>query len=76
MEMLASEDPTEIDISSTAECIRADFEVLIRIFDVQLADHPRADAETRAHIAEARLAAERGLALSQQLARMIQKRTE
>jgi hypothetical protein len=50
-----------------AESIQADFRDLVDIFDHQLAGLLDSDGPMRSHIAEARLAAERGLQLSHRL---------
>lgn len=73
MVSFASEESGKIDAHSTADSLRNDFENLIRIFDRQLEQNARGDAQIMAHIVEAKSAAERGLRLSLELAQALRK---
>ena len=57
----------EADPEFVAHSIRADFDILVTVFDRQLSKLPEGDAKLRSHIVEARSAAARGLQLSGQL---------
>ena len=61
-----------VDVRCAADLLQTDFEKLIRLFDRQLAAASSADPATLEQIKEARLAAVRGLELSQQLTRLLQ----
>jgi len=51
--------------------VRRDFTALLRVLDEQLARLPTNEGDRRSHIAEARIAAERGLKLSEKLIDML-----
>jgi hypothetical protein len=55
------------DPFKTAQSVRADFDRLIDVFDRRLASLLDANGEARAHLLEAKAAAERGRKLSQEL---------
>ena len=69
------EDENEDGVASAAESVCSDFAELIQVFDQQLARLSDASKRERAHIADARAAAERGLRLSQQLSNMLRTST-
>ena len=60
-----------VDALGAASSLQTDFEILIQVFDRQLAKHSQTGDSTAMQIAEARLAAARGLELSQRLARLL-----
>jgi hypothetical protein len=66
-----SDSRDRVDAHSAADSLRTDFEKLIEVFDRQLATPSQTDAAIRTQITEARLAAQRGLELTQRLARLL-----
>ena len=67
-----SDSRDRVDAQGAATSLQTDFAKLIRVFDRQLATPAQNDDATRRQIAEARLAAARGLELSQRLTRLLQ----
>jgi hypothetical protein len=57
--------------SDVAELVRRDFTALLRIFDEQLANLSAHESDQRPHLHQAKVAAERGLKLSEQLIEML-----
>ena len=60
--------------ADAAELVRRDFGALLEVLELQLASLPESDTEHRAHIEEARSAAERGIRLSDELIDMLRNR--
>jgi hypothetical protein len=60
-------DSVERDVAQVAETVRNDFDALCAILDRHLRFAPGADTRTRSQIADAKLAAQRGVELSKQL---------
>ena len=61
------EDSVSGDVAQVAETVRNDFDALCAILDRHLRFAPAADNQTRSQIADAKLAAQRGVELSRQL---------
>ena len=59
---------------SAADSLRGDFDRLIVIFDHHLCSFPSVDGRSRNQVRRARLAAERGRKLSEELAALLQRR--
>jgi hypothetical protein len=53
--------------ADAAKMVQRDFTALLRVLDKQLASLSAGESDRRSHIAEARIAAKRGLKLSEQL---------
>jgi hypothetical protein len=63
----AFEDSPPGDVARVAETVRDDFDALCAILDRHMKVAPGADNRTRSQIADAKLAAQRGVELSKQL---------
>jgi len=61
------EDSEKGDVAQVAKTVRDDFDALYAILDRHLRFAPGADNRTRSQIADAKLAAQRGVELSKQL---------
>ena len=67
----ATDQSDQYDAATAAESIRADFSDLVSMLDRQVANLAGTDDLARAHLLEAKAAAERGLALSMQLVELL-----
>jgi len=63
-----------VRVGNAAEAIHRDFQALVSLFEQQLADLPTDDVLRRSHLTEARLAAARGVSLSELLVGMLKMR--
>lgn len=73
MDKYASEARDRDKANLAAGSLQKDFDRLVAIFDRELEKLPEADSEMRAHISEARAAAERGRSLSRRLVRSLRE---
>jgi hypothetical protein len=71
MDRHASERIDHGEACLAADSLRRDFNQLIRIFDASFARLPNTDAEMRSHVSDAKLAAERGRKLSEDLIELL-----